>query len=150
MPNIPSGNPSHRQMEKPLEELQTVFDQPSPTAAAMPSERSEHPLFGGSGNLEPLEFLDPPDTDTSFQVIEQGLDVLASMDTLHDIGPGGGAPQDTPRGQDDGESGAKDTVSGVVRILLASIAIGLLLLALLGESLSAPLGMGNAGRLTLQ
>ena len=100
----------------------------------MVSEREDP--FGGSGKLEPSEHLDPPDTDCSFRTIEQGLDVLASMDILHGNGPGGGPPEYAPEGEDeDNEVATGESVSGTVIVLLASVAISLLLLALHGASL---------------
>jgi hypothetical protein len=142
MPTIPDGNGTHgpRQVEGSLEQLRTVLDQPLSAEGVASSDIQGDP-FGGSGNLEPPENLDPPDTDRSFPKIDDGLDLLESIVILHDPGPGVDPPEDNSGGDNvDWQQGffvsTEPGAPEIVIILLASLAISLLLLALLGGSSS--------------
>lgn len=102
----------------------------------------------GSGELPPSEFLDPPYCDKPFTTLDQGLDDLASLDIFQDIfmdsEPDEGSTPEMFVGfttsEDQTDEGERDDVStdpegsssSLAVLLLASVAIGLAILALLG------------------
>ncbi|KAK0616660.1 hypothetical protein B0T14DRAFT_604902 [Immersiella caudata] len=135
----PSEMPSPKAADETLEELRTAFDQSMSTSVSESPEGGPR-SFAGGGKSAPLELLDPPDdtdTDWSFKTLGQGLDVLASLDIGEDPGlnkePSGNIPHDQNHDcpLDEDLHSAEDSVSDVVIILLASVAVSLFILALL-------------------
>ena len=92
-----------------------------------------------------MEFLDPPDPNWSFRTLEQCLDVLASLDIFQDFCPDSeleeNASPDTTNGQYHDQQHTEvpgfpvEEISSLVIVLLASVAISLVILALLGTFL---------------
>jgi hypothetical protein len=150
-----SPRPENRDMPYRGEELHALFEESNGHRGAPSVEGRGGSLGGsGSGELPPLEFLDPPCSDESCTTLEQGLDVLASLDILQDNSmdsePDGSSPpgmfvavipvdDQTDEGEHENTSTEPgDTSSALAILLLASVAIGLAILALLGTQFRFP------------
>ena len=118
-------------------------------APAAPS-KLQYPETGhlvAGGKPPPLEFLDPPDTDSALDEIDRSLDDLAALGAFLDGCPGPGACDDSgadPSGSANSQGsdlsqqtsfahlGLESVLDLVVILLLASVAIRLALLTMIG------------------
>ncbi|KAK3290981.1 uncharacterized protein B0H64DRAFT_411079 [Chaetomium fimeti] len=150
IPTIPKqgSRPHDQEMPYQEDELHAVFGEPDYRRGIALVRGRGNALGGsGSGELLPSEFMDPPCSDGSFTTLEQGLDVLTSLAILYDPFWESG-PDDSPTPamlgafvpvddeNDDGEhhhasTHPEELSSELVVLLLASVAIGLVILALL-------------------
>ena len=144
IPTSSDTAPDYKEKEKPFEELRTIFDRgATPRATFSPEGGDDH--AGGSGGCSPLEFLDPPDPDWSFRTFEQCLDVLASLDIFQDFCLDPEVEEKASSGTTNGQyhnqqntdvaDSPREELSPLVIVLLASVAISLVILVLLGTYL---------------
>ncbi|KAH6649487.1 hypothetical protein F5144DRAFT_553163 [Chaetomium tenue] len=150
IPTISKQDPRREYQDMPYhgEELHTMFEESNHQRRSPPVEGRKGSFGGnGSGELLPSEFLDPPYSDAPFTTLDQGLDVLEYLDIFQgifiDSEPDGSSTPGMFAGCDPGEDQTEegepheDAVtdpgdrSALVVLLLASVAIGLAILALL-------------------
>lgn len=151
IPTISRQSPRAENQDMPYrgEKLHAFFEEFNGHRVVLLGEGRGGSLGGsGSGEMPPSEFLDPPCSEWSFTTLEQGLDVFASLDILQNISmdsePDGSPPPETlvtiipfddqtDKGEHEHAStDPGDPSSAIAVLLLASVAIGLAVLALLG------------------
>jgi hypothetical protein len=146
IPNLGRGAPSQRHRDTSDREWNGMLDHHAPSGTA------QTPIYrdgasGGGGEPPPLEFLDPPDTDSALDELDRSLDDLAALGAFLDGCPGPGGCDDSgadafgsansqgsdlPQQTSFAHLGLESASDLVVILLLASVAIGLALLTMIG------------------